>query len=88
MPPSLYLRTLPTVLSVKNGQHFILAPLTLALSPGRGNRFVDAAFRSLLNRERETCSWMLAICSKYSPTERDCEHNNQPYFQTPRFSKP
>lgn len=42
MPPSLYLRTLPTILSVKNGQHFILAPLTLALSPGRGNRFVDA----------------------------------------------
>ncbi len=47
MPPSLYLHTLPTVRSVKNGQHFILAPLTLALSPGRGNRFVDAAFRSL-----------------------------------------
>ncbi len=43
MPPSLYLRTLPTVLSVQNGQRFIFAPLTLALSPGRGNRFVDAA---------------------------------------------
>ncbi len=71
MPPSLYLRTLPTVLSVKNGQHFILAPLTLALSPGRGNRFVDAA----------------AIRRPQTPQGR-FEHNNQPYFQTPRFSKP
>ncbi len=35
MPPSLYLRTLPTIFSVKNGQRFILAPRTLALSPGR-----------------------------------------------------
>ncbi len=41
MPPSLYLHTLPTVRSVKNGQHFIIAPLTLALSPGRGKQRVD-----------------------------------------------
>lgn len=43
MPPSLYLRALPTVLSVQNGQRFILAPPHQALSPGRGNRFVDTA---------------------------------------------
>ncbi|BBT66191.1 hypothetical protein WP8S18E04_15750 [Aeromonas caviae] len=71
MPPSLYLRTLPTVLSVQNGQRFILAPLTLALSPGRGNRFVDAA----------------AIRRPQTP-QGSFEHNNQPYFQTLRFSKP
>lgn len=71
MPPSLYLRTLPTVLSVKNGQHFILAPLTLALSPGRGNWFS-----------------MLQLYDSLKRLRGRFEHNNQPYFQTPRFSKP
>ena len=75
MPPSLYLRTLPTVLSVKNGQHFILAPLTLALSPGRGNRFVNA-------------DSMLQLYDSLKRLRGHFEHNNQPYFQTPRFSKP
>ena len=45
MPPSLYLRNLRTLsgaLSIPNSQRFILAPLTLTLSPGRGNRFVNA----------------------------------------------
>ena len=37
MPPSLYLRTLSAVLSVRSRQR----PLTLTLSPGRGDRFVD-----------------------------------------------
>ncbi len=75
MPPSLYLRTLPTILSVKNGQHFILAPLTLALSPGRGNRFVDA-------------DSMQQLYDSLKRLRGHFEHNNQPYFQTPRFSKP
>lgn len=75
MPPSLYLRTLPTVLSVQNGQRFILAPRTLALSPGRGNRFVDA-------------DSMLQLYDSLKPLRGRFEHNNQPYFQTPRFSKP
>ena len=75
MPPSLYLRTLPTILSVKNGQHFILAPLTLALSPGRGNRVVDA-------------DSMQQLYDSLKRLRGHFEHNNQPYFQTPRFSKP
>ncbi len=70
MPPSLYLRTLPTVLSVQNGQRFIFAPLTLAHSPGRGNRFS-----------------MLQLYDALKLLRGRFEHNNQPYFQTPRFSK-
>ncbi len=61
MPPSLYLRNLRTLsgaLSIPNSQRFILAPLTLTLSPGRGNRLVDAAFRSRLNMEKGTYSWI------------------------------
>ncbi len=57
MPPSLYLRNLRTLsgaLSIPNSQRFILAPLSL----GRGNRLVDAAFRSRLNMEKGTYSWI------------------------------
>ncbi|BBT06357.1 hypothetical protein WP7S18E06_18560 [Aeromonas hydrophila] len=50
-------------------------PLTLALSPGRGNRFVDA-------------DSMLQQYNSLNPLRGSSEHNNQPYFQTPRFSKP
>ncbi len=42
MPPSLLSAHFANSSSVQNGQRFILAPLTPALSPGRGNRFVDA----------------------------------------------
>lgn len=49
-------------------------PLTLALSPGRGNRFVDA-------------DSMLQLYDALKLLRGRFEHNNQPYFQTPRFSK-
>ena len=56
-------------------------PLTLALSPERGDRFVDAAFRSRLNMEKGTYLWIQA---RFPQTpQRGFEHNNQPYFQTP-----
>ncbi len=78
MPPSLYLRNLRTLsgaLSIPNSQRFILAPLTLALSPGRGNQFVDA-------------DSLLQLYDSLKRLRGGFEHNNQPYFQTPRFSKP
>ncbi len=66
MPPSLYLRNLRTLsgaLSIPNSQRFILTPLTLTLSPGRGNWFVDADSR----QQR---------CDALRPLRGRFEHNN------------
>ena len=72
MPPSLYLQTLSGVLSLyRMARASYSRPLTLTLSPGRGNRFVDAA----------------TIRRPQTP-QGSFKHNNQPYFQTQRFSKP
>ncbi len=49
-----------------NSQRFILAPLTLPLSPGRGNRFVDA-------------DSMLQLYDSLKRLRGRFEHNNQPY---------
>lgn len=58
MPPSLYLRNLRTLsgaLSIPNSQRFILTPLTLTLSPGRGNRFVDAGNMLKMFASQKVC---------------------------------
>lgn len=73
MPPSLYLRNLRTLsgaLSIPNSQRFILAPLTLTLSPRRGNRFVDA-------------DSMLQQYDPLRPLRSGFKHNNQPCFPNP-----
>ena len=89
----------PSLLSASLARHFICAeipashthapphpgPLPREREPVCGYRIL----LSRLNRERRTCSWMLAICSKYSPPERVCEHTPAifPKFQTPSLAK-
>ncbi len=74
MPPSLYLLTLPAVLSAQNGQRRTLASLTLALtlalSLGRGNRFVNA-------------NNMLQQYDPLRPLRSGLSITTSPLFQTP-----
>lgn len=75
MPPSLLSANLARRAICPEWPAFHTRPLTLALSPGRGNRFVDA-------------DNMLQLYDSLKRLRGHFEHNNQPYFQTPRFSKP